>query len=187
MLDTPVSLLDRLCRQPDEPHWQRFVALFTPILSAWGHRLGVPAADTEDLLQDVFTTLLRKLPEFRYDPGSSFRAWLWTVFRHRTIAWRKKQSKRLPLTAAQLDELASPDDVDGAGEAEYRRVLLDRALQLVRTDFPGPTWQMFWRVAVDDVPGTEVARQFNVTPNAVYLARGRVLARLRQEMADLDT
>ena len=45
---------------------------------------------------------------------------------------------------------------------------------------------MFWQVTVAGQPGTEVARQFGVTPNAVYLARGRVLARLRQELTDLD-
>ena len=69
---TPVSLLDRLCKEPDEPHWERFVSLFTPILSRWGNRLGVPAADIEDVLQDVYTILFRKLPEFRYDPAKSF-------------------------------------------------------------------------------------------------------------------
>src|SRR5262245_33973931 len=101
MHETPVSLLERLCRSPDEPHWERFVALFTPILARWSHRLGVPAADTEDLLQEVFTLLFRKLPEFHYDPSKSFRAWLWTVFHRQTIAWRKRQTRELPLTVKQ--------------------------------------------------------------------------------------
>ncbi len=59
MTHTPVSLLERLCREPDEPHWQRFVAVFTPVLLRWGNRLGVPAADAEDLLQEVYTILFR--------------------------------------------------------------------------------------------------------------------------------
>src|SRR5687767_1682662 len=80
MMETPVSLVERLCLRPDEQLWERFLVLFTPLLSRWGRRLGVPAADTEDLLQEVFTTLFRKLPEFRYDPAKSFRAWLYTVF-----------------------------------------------------------------------------------------------------------
>ena len=187
MHETPVSLLERLCRHPDEPHWERFVMLFTPLLSRWGNCLGVPPADTEDLLQEVFTILFRKLPEFRYDPVKSFRAWLWTVFYRQTLAWRNQQTRNLPLSLEQLESLASPDSLVEATEAEYRRVLLDRVLQIVRTDFPPQTWQIFWQVAVEGRPGTEVARQFDITPNAVYLARGRVLARLRQELAELDS
>ena len=186
MLETPISLLERLRRHPDEQHWERFVVLFTPLLSRWGNRLGIPASDTEDLLQEVFTILFRKLPEFRYDPTKSFRAWLWTVFHHQTLAWRKRQTRNLPLSVHQLESLASPDSVAEASEAEYRRVLIDRVLQIVQTDFPPQTWQIFWQVTVEGKPGVEVARHFGVTPNVVYLARGRVLARLREELTDLD-
>ena len=187
MLETPVSLLERLCRQPDEAHWQRFVVLFTPLLSRWGNRLGVPATDTEDVLQEVYTTLFRKLPEFRYDPARSFRAWLWTVFHRQTLAWRKRQARNLPLTVKQLEALESPDSVAEASEAEYRRFLISRILAVIQKDFPEQTWQIFWQVTVEGRPGVEVAKHFGVTPNAVYLARGRVLARLRQELADLDS
>ena len=186
MLETPVSLLDRLCQKPDEPHWERFVVLFTPILSRWGNRLGVPETDTEDLLQGVYTILFRKLPEFRYDPSKSFRGWLWTLFHRQTIVWRKRQLRDLPLSLKQLEALASPDSVAEATEAEYRRALVNRVLQLIRTDFPEQTWRIFWQVTVDGRPGIEVAKKHAVTPNTVYLARGRVLARLRQELTDLD-
>lgn len=185
MQETPASLLEQLRQHPNELHWERFVALFAPMLARWGTRLGVPAGDLEDLLQEVFTLLVRKLPEFRYDPGKSFRAWLWTVFHRHTLAWRKRRSRDLPLSDGQLEALASPDNVAEATEAEYRRALLDRALQLVRTDFPEQTWHIFWQLTVEARPGVEVARRFGVTPNAVYLARGRVLARLRQELAEL--
>ena len=187
MLETPVSLLERLCRQPNEGHWQRFVVLFTPLLSRWGNRLGVPPTDTEDVLQEVYTTLFRKLPEFRYDPSKSFRAWLWTVFHRQTLAWRKRQTRNLPLSVKQLEALESPDSVAEASEAEYRRYLIGRILKVIKTDFPEQSWKIFWRLSVEGRPGVEVAKQFGVSANAVYLIRGRVLARLRQELVDLDS
>ncbi|MFO0843258.1 MAG: sigma-70 family RNA polymerase sigma factor [Gemmataceae bacterium] len=183
---SPASLLQNLCGRPAAADWERFVALFAPLLSRWGRRLGVPAGDLEDLLQEVFTLLVRKLPEFRYDPQRSFRGWLWTVFVHHAQAWRKRQAHALPLSAGQLEALSSPDNVEEAGEVEYRRALLDRAMRLARADFPETTWRIFWELAVEGRPGVEVARRFGVTPNAVYLARGRVLARLRHELAGLD-
>ncbi len=186
MTETPVSLLDRLCRAPADAHWERFVRLFTPLLRRWGISLGVPAADLEDVLQDAFLTLIRDLPAFRYDPARSFRAWLWTVFRHQVIAWRKRQTRPLPMTVARLEALDCPDTVAAATEAEYRRVVVERMVQLVKTDFPAQTWNIFLALTAEGRSGVEVAEQFRVSPNAVYLIRGRVLARLRHEFADLD-
>src|SRR3954471_13417268 len=148
MTDTPATLLHRLCAQPAASDWERFVRLFTPLLEGWARRLGVSAGDAEDLLQETFVLLIRKLPEFRYDPARSFRAWLWTVFRHTALAWRKRQPRPGP-ALAQLDECSAPDMIAEATEAEYRRYLLGRIVQLVQTDFPPLTWQIFRQVAIE--------------------------------------
>ena len=184
-MDTPLTLLDRLARNPADADWERFVRLFAPLLSRWARRLGVPATDVDDVLQEAFVLLLAKLPGFRREPGDSFRAWLWTVFARQVAAWRRRQGRDGLLSDEQLAALAAPDGVPAA-EAEYRRLLAARAMRLVRKDFPEPTWRIFWRLAVDGKPGVAVAREFGVTPNAVYLVRGRVLARLRSELAGLD-
>ena len=185
MLDTPATLLQRLCDQPVAGDWERFVRLFTPLLRRWAVRFGVRDSSVEDLLQELFVVLIRKLPEFRYDPSRSFRAWLWTVFRHAILAWQKRQPQSGP-SLEQLDELTSPDSIAEATEAEYRRYLLSRIMQIVQTDFPVTTWRIFQQVMIEGRPGVDVAREFGVTVNAVYLARSRVLARLREELAGLD-
>ena len=186
MHDTPVSLLERLCDRPRDGDWARFVHLFTPLLSSWARRIGVPPTDLEDSLQDVFTLLFEKLPAFRRNPSGSFRAWLWTVFRRQVLARRKRLDRQRTGNGEQLEQLATADAVPEAGEAEFRRRLVERALQLVRRDFPDQTWQLFRRLAMDGVPGVKVAAEFGVSPNAVYLARGRVMARLRAELAGLN-
>ena len=186
MTETPASLLERLCRTPRHEDWERFVRLFTPLLSHWARRFGVPRTDTEDALQDVFVLLFDKLARFRLDPAGSFRAWLWTVFRRELLAHRRRKGQPLTATDEQLEALTSADAVPEASEAEFRKAVVGRALALVRKDFPEQTWRVFWRLAVDGLPGVKVAEEFGVTPNAVYLARGRILARLRAELAGLD-
>ena len=85
MHTTPVSLL-LLLRQPDQHQaWARFGELYTPLLYRWALRVSSRPDDAADLVQDVFVILMRRLPEFVYEPGKSFRAWLWTVVRN---AWR---------------------------------------------------------------------------------------------------
>lgn len=185
MFETPATLLHRLCGHPATGDWERFVRLFTPLLRRWAGRFGVNDGAAEDLLQDVFLLLIRKLPDLQYDPERSFRAWLWTVFRRAALAWLKRQPR--PRTSLeQLEELASPDSIVEATEAEYRRYLLGRITEIVQADFPGTTWDIFQLVALQGRPAAEVAVEFGVTVNAVYLARSRVMARLRLELVGLD-
>src|SRR5438876_4447688 len=100
MHSTPVSLLERL-RRPAEPEaWGRFVHLYTPLLYYWSRRAGLQPSDAADLVQDVLTTLVQKLPEFRYDEHKSFRAWLRTVTLNK---WRDRRKRHAP---EQLDPTA---------------------------------------------------------------------------------
>lgn len=183
MTETPVSLLDRLCHSPDEQHWQRFILLFTPLLHRWAIALGVPKNDHEDVMQETFVTLIQELPNFEYEPNKSFRAWLWTVFRHRVLTWLKRQQRHVGMSIDVLEQLSSPDQVAEATEAEYRRVLLARMWQLMKRDFPERSWQMFTAL-MNGQSGVEVANAFGVTPNAVYLLRARIISRFQQEFAN---
>jgi RNA polymerase sigma-70 factor (ECF subfamily) len=184
-MDTPASLLERL-RQPDqEQAWARFVELYTPLFFSWARRLGLHDADAADLVQDVLTILVRKLPEFTYDKSRSFRAWLHTVTLN---SWRN-HCRRAGLPRAEyvadLDGLAGPDTVALAGEEEYRRWLVGRALDLMRAEFQPNTWKACWECVVGGRPAAEVAAELGVGAGAVYMAKSRVLSRLRQELAGL--
>jgi RNA polymerase sigma-70 factor, ECF subfamily len=186
MESTSVSLLEQL-RGPGRPEaWARFVHLYTPLLARWADRLGVPPADRADLLQEVFLAFYKALPRFHYQPGRSFRAWVYTVAVNK---WREMQRKRVPIPIAGDDSRwQEPQDDDPAtqiGEAEYRAVLAAQAARLIRGKFSDATWRAFWDTAVEGRPVAAVAAGLGLTPNAVYLARARVLACLRAELTGL--
>lgn len=111
---------------------------------------------------------------------------MWTVVRNK---WREQQRRRpvpSPQAAAEdLAGLASPDDAEGITEAEYQQYLTKRALQLMQAEFQPATWKAFWGCVVEERPAAELARELGMTENAVYLAKGRVLRRLRQELDGL--
>jgi RNA polymerase sigma-70 factor (ECF subfamily) len=181
MTETPATLLERLRRPGDAAAWAQFVQLYTPLLYRWAGQLGLGPNESADLVQDVFVALLRALPEFRYDGTRSFRAWLCTLARNK---FRDARRKHAPTPAGSgLDGLAAPaDDLDAD---EYRRYLADRALQLAKREFNAGTWKAFWGVVVEGRPAGEVAKALGTTANAVYLARGRVLRRLREALEGL--
>src|SRR5205807_1741058 len=102
MNTTSFSLLHRL-RQPGEQDtdWRRFVQLYTPLLFHWARKLGLSTEDAADLAQEVLILLMRKLPEFNYDPSRSFRGWLHTVTLNK---WRDHQRlRRVPIDGAAGD------------------------------------------------------------------------------------
>lgn len=184
MDSTSPTLLEQL-RGPDRAAaWGRFVSLYTPLLARWADRARVPAADRPDLIQDVYVAVLRAVPGFAYDPGRSFRAWLHTVLTNKVHDLRRKKVPA-PLPDGSGFPVAADDPVPALDEAEYRRVLAARAARLMAADFAPATWKAFWGTAVDGRPAAEVGAEVGLSVNTVYLARARVLARLRHELAGL--
>jgi RNA polymerase sigma-70 factor, ECF subfamily len=186
MNTTSPSLLVRL-RQPGQPEaWDRFVKLYTPLLYTWAHRVGLRDQDAADLVQDVFTVLLEKLPEFNYDGRRSFRGWLRTVTLNK---WRENRRRRgaLPVLAGEQDLGGLPDPEPDAAfwEAEYRQRLVGRAVELMRADFQETTWRACWEFVVSGRPAAEIAAELGVGVDVVYSAKSRVLRRLRQELDGL--
>ena len=185
MQSTPASLLLRL-RQPGEQRaWEQFVDLYTPLLFHWSLRLGLKEADAADLVQDVFLVLSQRLAGFDYDRQKSFRGWLRTILMNK---WRDRQRRAvLPLAGGNisLEQLASPESGDVVSETEYREFLVSRALEVMQTEFQPTTWKACWEHVVAGRPAADVARELGITANAVYLAKSRVLRRLRAELDGL--
>jgi RNA polymerase sigma-70 factor (ECF subfamily) len=163
------------------------VRLYTPLLYAWLRRQGLQQADAADVVQEVFLVLTRKLPDFTYDRGKGqFRSWLRTVTLNKL---RDRQKRRQPALLGPdeeaLAERPGPDHAEWLAEDEYRRYLTARALELMRAGFAPATWKACWEHVVEGRPAAAVAAELGITPGAVYAARFRVLARLRQELDGL--
>src|SRR5690242_12144569 len=120
MLTTPPSLLERLREAPEREAWEKFVDLYTPLFFAWTRRLGLNAHDGADLVQDLFTIVVEKIPQFEYDPRKSFRAWLQTILINR---WRNRRRRRRAESLEGKDPIA-PAEPPEFEEVEYRQYLV---------------------------------------------------------------
>jgi RNA polymerase sigma-70 factor (ECF subfamily) len=183
MQPTPVSLLEQLRDPSAQAAWERFVRLYTPLLCLWAQRLGLRGQEVDDLVQDVFTVLVRRLPSFRYDPQQSFRGWLWTVTVSRFHS-RSRPEALLPANGAEVLDVV-PDIAEVISEADYRHYITRRALELMEADFEPTSRRAFLGLVLDNRSAADLARELGITENAVYLAKGRILRRLREELAGL--
>lgn len=182
---TRISLLQQLRSKQDSFAWSKFVELYTPLVHRWVRTLGIDEPDRSDVVQDVFVVLLGKLSSFQYDPRKSFRAWLRTITINKSRDLLRK-SKRVnePVFLGQIEK-AMEDQSDLLTQREYRDYLAAAALRLMRKHFSETTWQVCWEHVALGRRASEVAEEFGISTNAVYLARGRVLNRLKQELEGL--
>jgi RNA polymerase sigma-70 factor (ECF subfamily) len=184
MQSTTPTLLERLRRSDDLDAWDRFVDLYSPLFFEWARRNRIPEADADDLVQNVLVRIIKQFSQFQQRQNGSFRGWLFTILRN---CWRDqcRARNRQPVITPGIspDEHAGIDPIEELSQDEYRHYLTRRILHVIQSDFPESTWRAFWLHVVEGQPAGEVASVTGITPNAVYLARGRVLKRLREELA----
>ncbi len=189
---TSPSLLQQVARQ-DHQAWQRLTRLYGPLVFHWCRRAKLDPHDAADVLQEVFAAVARAIDTFDPGPNSTFRGWLWTITRNKVRDFYRHESRRpraVGGTSGWERLAAVPDSPSAASDAftdpKELNALFRRGLEIVRSEFEDRTWQIFWRTAVQEEPPALVAEEFGITPNAVRLAKSRVLRRLRQELGDLE-
>ena len=80
-----------------------------------------------------------------------------------------------------LEQCPAPQPEEEAEwDAEFRQRLFAWACEEARRTVNDASWQAFWRTAVDGQPGKQVAEALGLTVAAVYHARSRILARLKE-------
>jgi len=189
---TKASLLLRVRDHRDRSAWSEFVSLYAPLIYAYGRKQGLQDADAADLAQDVLTSVAKLMPEWSYDSSKgSFRGWLFTIARNRLRNWATSRARDFDgsgdsgVQRALLD-VASDHDAEAEWDAEYARQVFHWAAQQVKAAVSETTWLAFERTAVAGQSGTDVARELGMSVAAVYLARGRVMARLKELVQAVD-
>jgi RNA polymerase sigma-70 factor (ECF subfamily) len=184
-------LLNRVRADPQSPDWQRLVQLYEPLIRGWLGRQNVMGQDADDVSQEVLTVVVRRLPEFEHNQRTgAFRNWLKAI----TVNclrdhWRGKKYRPTQGDSdlqSWLKELEDPNsDLSRLWDQEHDRHVTKHLLEQLRDEFETKTWQAFSRVALDGIPASQAAAELGLTTNAVFIAKSRVLARLRQEAEGL--
>jgi len=183
---TRASLLLRLRDPQDEGAWAEFVQLYAPLVYGYARKQGLQDAGAVDLSQDVFHAVASAIGRLDYDPArGSFRNWLFTVVRRKLLNWQATRRNRAQgsgdaATHQLLEQCPAPEPQEAEWEAEWQRRLYDWACVRVRREVTDATWQAFWRTAVDGQPVKQVAADLGISAGAVYIARSRILARLKE-------
>jgi RNA polymerase sigma-70 factor (ECF subfamily) len=187
------SLLVRVQARDDDA-WRQVCRLYAPVVETWGRQRGVPQHDLGDVRQDVFLAAAAGIADFqRQREGQTFRGWLYGITHFKVLDYWRRRAKQ-PHAAGGSDaqqmlrELPEEISAEASGDAlaADRSGVYRRALELVRGEFTDQSWQAFWKTAIEEQSAAEVGAELGMKPGAVYVAKSRVLKRLRETLSGLE-
>ena len=184
------SLIVKLRDPADSGAWSEFVALYEPLVYRLARRKGLQDADAKDLCQDVFRAVAVSIDRWEPDRGS-FCGWLSRIARNLMINFLTRRPHGLLGSGAtsvqELLEAQPADDPSATAlfDHEYKRQVFQSAATEVKGEFAPSTWHAFWQTAALGRPPAEVAAELGLTVGAVYVARSRVLARIKRRVERL--
>ena len=185
---TRASLILRLKNREDLDAWQQFAEIYQPLVFRLARRKGFQDSDAADVAQEVLLRVANAVE--RWDPNGdgSFRGWLSTITRNLMINFLQS-SQRRPIAggsdavAELVDNQADPNSLESrVFDEELEQQVFAWASERIRPSFQPNTWDAFWATAVDDQPVADVARKLQISVGAVYIARSRVIQKLREEV-----
>ena len=188
--DTRESLLVRLTDPQDHDAWAEFVELYRPAVYRLARRKGQQPADAEDLTQQVFASISQAIVRWDPDPRRGrFRAWLLRIAKNATLNALTRTRPDAGIGGSSILELLhNQPDFDAGLEAEltieYRRQVFRWAVRQVRQEVEQASWEAFWLTSVEGESVEHAASRLGKTPGAIYVARCRIMRRLRDKVQE---
>jgi RNA polymerase sigma-70 factor (ECF subfamily) len=183
---TRLTLLIRLRDNRDKQAWSDFVDLYSPVVYGFARRQGLQDADAADLVQEVLRSVTRSVAKYDQQKGR-FRNWLMALVRHRLSDFWAARGREVAGSGdtgvlKHLEQIASQETAEQLWEQEYQQTVFRLAIARIRGGYEHSTWQAFWQTHVEGKTTREVAQSLGMSEGAVYIAKSRVLARLKQQV-----
>ncbi|TVQ03125.1 MAG: sigma-70 family RNA polymerase sigma factor [Planctomycetaceae bacterium] len=188
-IETRASLLMRLRSAEDTAAWADFLAIYEPVIYRLARARGLQDADAREVTQDVLLAVAGAI--HRFDPTGKprFAGWLARITRNAAIDRIRRSSLRGGGGSdffRLLEQVPDTSDESSLFELERRRALFRFAAARVRETVSDSSWQAFWATAVEGQEPAGVAKRLRVSVGAVYVARCRVLAKIKTAVTEAD-
>lgn len=194
------SLIERLKNADDAASWQDFFDIYWKLIYRAALKWGCTPSEAEEVVQETVISVSKQMPTFHADPSKgSFKAWLRSLTRRRVIDQLRKRSKFvfLPVFSEGWEngsecagdpgeELVAHNDAEEYWDSEWESQILEVALERVKAKVDPKQFQIFHMSAVKSVAAGEVARQLGVNIAQVYLAKHRVMTKLKREIESCE-
>ena len=179
---TTTQILSDL-QQKKETAWEQFCRIFSPVVEAFARQMGLRPSEAEDAAQETLMAFCQAVQAGRYDrQQGQLSSWLFGFARRIVLKTQRQQGRHLGQSASpeSLEKLSNDPTIHLTWETQWQRIVLGRCLERVRQESDAKVFAAFTQYALQDRSADEVARQLGISRNAVYIAKHRILSRLRE-------
>ena len=189
--ETSESLILRLSDPQNAIAWSQFVAIYQPVVYRLSRRRGLQHADADDLCQQVFLSVSKAVGNWQpQKEGPRFRNWLNRVIRNSILNAlnRAKPDCAAGDTSVRdlLLDIPDNDEMSTVFLNESRMEAFRWAARQVQSEFSALTWTMFQETIIGDRSISEVAMAMGKSSGAVYVARCRVMQRIKEKVKEVS-
>jgi RNA polymerase sigma-70 factor (ECF subfamily) len=184
--DTHNSLIVRLRDPRDVQAWAEFTEIYQPLVYRLARGMNMQHSDAVDATQEVMLHLTDAVRRWQPDRSrGTFRGWLHQVAKNVMLRFMERQNRQ-PRTSGNTSNVHKlsqlPEEVDTASvfDSEFKRHVFAWAARRVQAEFEARSWSAFWETFVAERAVAEYSRSENISTGAIYIARCRVLKRLRE-------
>lgn len=176
-----VEIAPAASRRVPVPSFEEVFAECAPFVWRALRRLGVREGDVEDVAQEVFLVVLRRLPGF--EGQSAVRTWVYGICLRVASDYRRRPHRVRERAMEDAPEPAVPADQDAAVDRRRALAWLDGVLD----GLDDAKWEVFVLFEIEEVPMAEVAVAVGCPIQTayarLYAARKHVEAAARREQA----
>lgn len=183
---TTTQLLDDLKTTDDEAAWTEFCSHFQPVIIRFAVKLGLSKVEAEDAAQETMAAFFKSFKEGKYDPGKGrLSNWLFGISKRVILNLRGRQPLEHLIadksTGTSFWDMVQDDKTLGrTWELEWQQMVMKRCMEQVRQEFEPKVFGAFRLYAIEQFPVEQVCDRFDMSRNAVYIAKSRILSRLRE-------
>lgn len=162
----PGANLDAALRSPGVPRdFRAFYDLWFEDVARWIRALGGPAADRDDLVQEVFLVVRRRLHDF---DGVNPAGWLYRITRRQVRDFRRRSWVKHIFNRRRVEDLEALQHGSAGPAAALERKEDQRVLQAILANIREERRLTFVLFEIEGLSGEEIARIQNVPVNTVW-------------------
>jgi RNA polymerase sigma-70 factor, ECF subfamily len=183
---TTTQMLRDLRDSNEGPAWAAFDEHFRRVVVSFARHSGLSDAEADDAAQETMLAFVRSFRGGKYDSQKGrLRDWLFGVARNIVLNFRSRR----PLEHLIADKTSGTsfwdlvkDDasMEHLWQRQWQDMTLALCLQQVRLEVEPKLFKAFEMYALQEVPVEKVCDELAMSRNAVYIAKSRILSRLRE-------
>jgi RNA polymerase sigma-70 factor (ECF subfamily) len=195
---TRKSLIARLDNWEDQKTWDEFYQTYWRLIYAVAIKAGLRPEEAFDCVQETILSIAKQSKKKLYDPEQgSFKTWLMNMTRWRINDQFRKRKKDTAMMGGEwdderktavIDRIEDPngDVLSRLWDVEWKKNVADAALARVKAQVSPKQYQIFDFYVIRQWDPQKVQQKLNVSMAQVYLAKHRVGAVLKKELAKLE-